>query len=303
MNKILQLDHLQKDLWLSYTWSRNNHGICGHLYEVLDYYLFLKDKLKVGILFGEPLSWKSIEEAIRDKYDLSEDEIVDIKNNTVLANKPMVVKGSNILFTNGGVTALKDVVLLFNKVIHFACGDLNIKDNVSEKVFVLQDERIYSKCFNSINYVKKINFAKYKKNIVTENNDNLIYATKSCRDLSLDSYLEIEKRFSGNFLCLTNSDNRPSGLSSRFYFMEMPVRDLFTRFETYIYTPIKRKFDCSPRLIAECLFYGKKVEYFNIDYLEEDKGLYWRKFDIENNFAKIHLNEDDEILKILRQIL
>ena len=40
MNKILRLDP-NYDLWLSYTWSNNNHGICGHTYEIIDYYHIL----------------------------------------------------------------------------------------------------------------------------------------------------------------------------------------------------------------------------------------------------------------------
>jgi hypothetical protein len=67
----------------------------------------------------------------------------------------------------------------------------------------------------------------------------------------------------------------------------------------FYYTKVNKKFDCSPRFIAECEYYNKEVVYL-IDYLEEDKGLFWRKYDIENNFKSIFLNENDEIIKIIK---
>jgi hypothetical protein len=57
MPKILNLDN-NYDLWLSYTWSKNNHGICGHTFEVIDYYYILKKHFKVGILIGEDIDWE-----------------------------------------------------------------------------------------------------------------------------------------------------------------------------------------------------------------------------------------------------
>lgn len=305
MSKILQLDMYRKDLWLSYTWSNLSHGVCGHLYEIIDYYFLLRDKYKIGLLICEPLSWESVRAAILDKYEVTPSELNEIKSDLVFADRPSVVKGKNILFTNGGVTSLQGVSLLFDKIIHFACGDFSIKLNTKPNVYILQDDRIYEKCFNSINYIKKINFARYHKKINSEQEkfDYLIYATKSCRDLTPDQYREIENNYSGNFLCLSNEGNVPKDLSAKFTVEVVPVSNLFSRFNTYIYTPIERKFDCSSRLLAECRFYQKKVEFFKIDYWDVDKGLYWRNFDVNNNFESLFLNLEDEIFGILDRIL
>jgi hypothetical protein len=91
-------------------------------------------------------------------------------------------------------------------------------------------------------------------------------------------------------------------LSDRFIQEDMPVSNLFEKFGVYLYTPTPKKRDCSPRFITECRFYGKKVEYL-IDYSEEDKGLYWRRFDIENNFDGLFLTNDDEIVDLIKGVI
>lgn len=300
MGRILRLDKVSYDLWLTYTWSNNNHGICGHVYEVIDYYLLLKKHMRVGILLAEDITWEMLEGSIRSKYDLSDDEIQEIKEHTVFFNRPSIVSGNNILFTNGGVRSLHDKTLFFDKIFHFSCGDFEIKDNKDSKTYILQDYRIYGECFNSVDYKKRINFSRYKK-IGPTSDDFLLYGTKNCRNIPVEMYHELLELYDKNFICLTNSENRPEGLPSRFTFLDMPVDNLFERFGTYIYTPVPRKFDCSPRFIAECKFYDKEVIYHNIDYWDEDKGLYWRKWDLDNDFESIFLKEDDDIINILKE--
>lgn len=305
MSTIYQLDQENYDLWLSYSWSSNNHGVCGHTFEVIDYYFYLKNKFRVGIFLAEDIDWETFQKTVVEKYEISYEELSEMRKNTVFFNRPKLLRGNNILFTDGGVNSLKEVTLLFKNILHFSCGDFEIKNNEKDNVFVLQDERIYEPCKkNSIHYVKKINFKKYKKILKTPEYDYLIYATKNCRNLTLDTYQDLLEKYSGSFLCLTNKENRPeSVLPERIQFKELPVEDLFSLFKTYIYTPVPRKFDCSSRLIAECKFYGKDVIYYNIDYWNEDKGLYWRRHDVENNFASLFLQEGDPIDNILQRIL
>lgn len=301
MGRILQLDKQNYDLWLSYTWSPNNHGICGHTFEVIDYYLFLKKFIRVGIFLAEDINWKTFKESTLSKYDLSEVEIEEMKAHTVFANRPSLVSGNNILFTDGGIRSLHDKTLFFDKIFHFACGDFEIKDNKDPKVFILQDNRVYEECFNGINYKKKINFSRYKK-IGHSTNDFLLYGTKNCRTIPNELYNELLALYpNDSFICLTNKENRPVGLPSRMKLVDMPVENLFERFGTYIYTPVPRKFDCSPRFIAECKFYGKDVIYHNIDYWNEDKGLYWRKWDLDHDFDSIFLKDSDQLVQILKE--
>ena len=113
----------------------------------------------------------------------------------------------------------------------------------------------------------------------------------------------MKKQIFIQYLFITNKENKPILPIEGFSFSIPPVKNLFEKFSTYVYTPVKRKWDCSPRFIAECKYFNKEVIFHNIDYWKEDKGLYWRQWDIENNFDSLFLKEDDEIIQILKNII
>jgi hypothetical protein len=295
LSKIVQLNP-EYDLWLSYSWSDNNHGICGHTYEVIDYYHILKNHFKVGILLCEDIDWETFELSIKSKYNFTDVEMQDIKDNTVFNNRPNLIKGSNILFTDGGVVNMESVTLLFNNIFYFACGNKEIKDNDKDNVYILQDDRVYEPVKrNGVNYKKRILFDRLKP-IGDSKDQVLIYATKNCRHIS--NFTDYTKY--GKIIAIVNSiPKSESGIE----FLMPPVDNIFEQFNTYVYTPIPRKWDCSPRFIAECKHYGKKVIYHNIDYWEEDHGLRVRKWDIDNDFDSLHLKDNDDIIEILKGVI
>ena len=299
--KILQLDD-DIDLWLTYSWSSNNHGICGHTFEVIEYYYILMDIFKVGILLAEDITKSDFRKSIESKYDFSKDEVDKIIKNTILSKRPRLVKGRNILFTDGGIRSTKDVILLFDNIIHFSCGDLEIKNNTEDNVWILEDHRVYEKAkVNSINYVKKILFDHFTIPD-THADKTLVYATKNCRDLSSNDYMELNSLYD-NLIDLTNQENRPTQEYENIEFLIPPISDIFSKFNKYVYTPISRKWDCSPRFIAECKYFNIKVEYYNIDYLDVDLGLRVRKADIGSDFNSLYLRANDNIIPILKEII
>jgi hypothetical protein len=295
LSKIVQLNP-KYDLWLSYSWSDNNHGICGHTYEVIDYYHILKNHFKVGILLCEDIDWETFELSIKSKYNFTDIELQDIKDNTVFNNRPDLIKGSNILFKDGGVVNMETITLLFNNIFYFACGNKEIKDNDKDNVYILQDDRVYEPVKrNGFNYKKRILFDRLKP-IGDSKDQVLIYATKNCRHIS--NFTDYTKY--GKIIAIVNSiPKSESGIE----FLMPPVDNIFEQFNTYVYTPIPRKWDCSPRFIAECKHYGKKVIYHNIDYWEEDHGLRVRKWDIDNDFDSLHLKDNDDIIEILKGVI
>jgi len=298
MSKIIQLDP-SYDLWLTYSWSNNNHGICGHTYEVIDYFYILKEYFKVGILLCEDIDWNTFEKSIRSKYDFSEQEINKYKDNITFVNRPSLLKGRNILFTDGGIVNTSNITLLFDNIFYFACGNKEVKNNTKDNVWILQDNRVYEPvAVNGIDYKKKILFDKLKP--ISESSDAyLVYATKNCRNIS--NYADLLS-YSNNILAIVNKENTPAPIQG-ITFVTPPIEDIFEKFSTYIYTPVERKWDCSPRFIAECKYYGKQVIYHNIDYWDTDLGLYWRKWDIDNDFDSLFLNKDDAVVEILRNII
>jgi hypothetical protein len=298
MSSILKLDP-SVDLWLSYTWSNINHGICGHTFEVIDYYYILKKHFKVGILIGEDMDWKMFESSIRSKYSFTEAEILEFKANTVFHKNPKLIVGSNILFTDGGIVNLKNVTLLVKNVFLFACGNKTIKDNKKLNWYILQDDRVYEPVsVNGINYKKRILFDKLK--VINSSKDQmLVYATKNCRNL--DDYQDL-RQYSDKLLVITNEENKPEPADG-FEFVTPPIENLFEQFTTYIYTPVIRQWDCSPRFIAECKYYGKDVIFHNINYWDTDNGLRVRQWDIDNDFDSLYLRSDDNIINILKDII
>lgn len=298
MSAIVRLDPTV-DLWLTYSWSDNNHGICGHTFEVIDYFHILKEHFSVGILLCEDIDWDMLSSAIRSKYTFTDDEISFIKSRSVFHNRPKLLTGNNILFVDGGVKNTATVTLLFNTVIYFACGNKEVKNNTKPNVFILQDDRVYEPVkVNGINYKKRILFDKLKP--IGQSEDNLlVYATKNCRALYV--YEELTA-YGKHILAITNKENAPGSFDG-FTFLVPPVDNLFDRFSAYLYTPVQRKWDCSPRFIAECAYYGKDVIYHNIDYWDVDHGLYWRKWDIDNDFSSLNLTQDDDIIPILQSLI
>lgn len=317
-HKFLNLDD-SYDLYLTMTWMQdNNHGICGHVYEIIDYYLLLSRKIKVGILICEDMTWQMFESCIRSKYTLDENVISCIKDDITFCNRPKWVLGrdTSILFVDGGLLnsiAACCVNLMVKNIFSFKCNPDDTHYNLPYKnITLLQDNRVYDDedSKTAIQYVKKIGFRYYKEYDSLKTDTALIYCTTNCRKLCSISVLDIlfKYRFK-NYMLLTNDPEQYASLSNSFNqisFPIMPVEDIFQKFDSYIYTPtgggvVTRKFDCSPRFIVECAHYGKNVIYHGIDhdYLEIDRGLKWRMHDIENNLKDLYLDDSDELIDIL----
>ena len=298
------------------TWSGDtDHGVSGHLYEIIEYYQLLKNHFKVGILICEDLSWEVIKKAISTKYNLNQTQITNIKNNITFANRPKYVVGRNILFVDGGFTRTMlryGVALLFDNIFSFRCSNLDFHYNLPYKnVTLLQDNRVYNDEDNkiSINYKKKIKFDIFKDIQKPIYDTALLYITTNCRKLCDDNIIDVVLQYKfDRYVILSNNNinyKEKFKLFKNINFPEMPVENIFEKFNSYIYTPTRDKFDCSPRFIAECRFYNKDVIYHDINenYLKIDTGLKYRKYDIENDFKSINLEEDDNIIEIIQNII
>lgn len=296
----MAVNKLQLDtLYLTYSWSSGNKGICGHTFEIIEYFYILKDKFKVKILICDDLTKEMLLESIKSKYNFTEEEINHILSNTIFLNRPKILIGGYLLIVDGNLMKDKNVVLKFKHIFMFSCGIKDLHLLKDTNISVLHDYRIYDSSIITIDYKKKILFSKLKD--VSKCEDNmLLYITKNCRKLSFNELKSISLKFKNkNILAIVNFNEEYKYQFENVTFLSAPVKNILEKFNTYCYTSISRKFDCSPRFIAECKFYNKEVIY-EIDYLEEDKGLYWRKFDIENDFENLYLNENDEIINIIK---
>lgn len=285
------------------------HGICGHVYEIIDYYLLLKNHINVGILFCETiLSHDQLVAVVNDKYDLSDAVLSQMMQDTTFHETPSYVICNNIFFVDGSLRRLEKtgVKIITNNIFAFKCSYLDtIHDRQYKDVVLFQDDRVYKEITPqdvdiSIDYVKKINFQYYKKIKSCDSNTGLIYATTNCRRLSAQDVDSIINNYSyDRYIIITNDPKLIDIRDGNIDIIEPPVVNIFDKIAGYIYTPTSGRWDGSPRFPAECKYYSKRFELYNIDeqYLSHDRGLYYRLKDIETRFDYLNLSEQDSLIQ------
>lgn len=286
--------------------------ITGHLFECFDYYLFLRNYYKVGILLIASLPIEQLKIAWESKYIDSFDNVIKdfiFINKTQLDKKTkQIVKfGSKtfVLLTDGNIQSLQYNQLIFstNHLYGFLCEYDNFHQvSCNKNIVYLMDYRIYGpglKFFNTINYVKKLPFKHYKKYPIQNLNRGMIYMTYVCRLVTPEVVFEYHQMSKCDSTILVvpfkkfEYENLP-GITQ----VVAPIKDFFNKFDTYIYTPVGRKFDCSPRLLTEC-FIQKKNVYCSIGYF--DPGLQVRYNDCLSNLNSLNLTDGDAIIDIIKK--
>lgn len=187
-------------------------------------------------------------------------------------------------------------------VFGFLCepdpGDL---PGIPRNVTYLQDYRIYGKndVHASVDYVKKLPFRYYRPCASVDEKIGMMYMTYVCRKVSPDVIREYLRRSGCSSATLVTpyplkEYDGIDGVKQ----VTAPVDGFFDKFGTYIYLPVGRKFDCSPRLVTECYMHGKNV-FIDIDYA--DPGLDTRRKDAERDIGSLDLVDGDRIVKIIEE--
>lgn len=288
MSSILNLK--QYDIVLT-TAFEFKYGVCGHMFEMIDYYYAIKTytNLNPCILLADGTSIEDFQLAIRQKY---EDLIIE---NVIESFQPKVIITNNILFVDGS-PRLNNAEILSKNIFLFRCSESDFTKFTKTKsnVFLLQDFEIYDdkpENLTLIDYKKKILFSKYKSYDCTTANTAMFYLTSVCRALSKEDLNKTIQKYSlDDYIILTDKIDLYDG-----NVYKIPLDNIWSLFNTYIYTPIPRKIDCSSRFILECMHYGKNVIY-DIDYY--DKALEVRKKDGLNGTS---LTKDDAFIKLLNE--
>lgn len=283
--------------------------ITGHIFECFDYYLFLRQYCKTGILFFNGLKLEKLRIVFESKYNQPFDSILDdliiLDNISVNSNKQIINFGKNttVILSDGNIKSLEhhNIYLATNRLYGFMCEDENFQYiKINNHITYLQDYRVYgkNKYFKSIDYVKKLPFKFYKKSIQLNKNIGMIYMTYVCRKVQPYIIEKYHKLSNCDKTLLIVPYKLPEyDLIENVEQVEVPIVDLFDRFDTYIYTPVNRKFDCSPRLVTECFLHNKKI-FKQLDYY--DVGLETRYNDCVNNLEDLNLKENDLLLKIIK---
>jgi hypothetical protein len=283
--------------------------ICGHTFEILDYYLLIKDidpNADVKMIIFDKVSKEKVLNAYTEKYNLPkniEKDLIFKKFNFNNINKFI---GNEIWIITSGFDINFEIrtKFLVKKIISFECSPHDYSNLLKNSNFIfLRDPRLIHKKFigkNVFDYNKKIYFKRYKK-INKSENKILVYVNSFLKDLNqkqLHEIKNISKNLNKEILFISGnvlSDDQIIKYKKYGEILHAPVKNIFEKFNTFIYTPNTRNYDCSPRFIAECKFYNKKI----ISLIENDIGALARIEDL-NNFEKINLTKNDLILKLIK---
>jgi hypothetical protein len=172
---------------------------------------------------------------------------------------------------------------------------------------VLADERVfdYGNSCKWMPYRKKILFDKYKpKDYLEGKYDYLVNLSLRERRFSKEWMMKVFKHYgypSTSFACY-------SGFKNQEYYSWMndlcgidliipPVDNFMRLFNTFIYLPYSDGTDATPRLIPECVYYNKGIEYYKTG-LDKKSGGYHRYMDtVNDNWMKLWLKENDEVVE------
>jgi hypothetical protein len=186
--------------------------------------------------------------------------------------------------------------------------DIHPKQNKYYKNhLILCDERIYhygDSC-NWLPYRKKILFDMFKqKDYPVGKYDYMLNLSLIERRFPKDWMMELFEFYGYHhvsFAAYTGHKNEK--YYSYFNDLDMvhliipPVEEFMGLFNIFIYTPYKDGTDATPRLIPECIYYEKDIEYYDKGLNKLQSGGYWRfKDTMEDVWLKLWLKEDDEII-------
>ena len=291
MSSIANLKHYDIVLTSSFEFK---FGISGHLFEMIDYYWAIKNytTLTPCILLADGVTVDELNDAVKQKYD---NLIIDHVEYCV---RPKVIMAKNLLIVDGS-PQLRNADLFVDNIFLFRCSASNFEsfNQNRSRIFLLQDFEVYLERYENsglhvIDYKKKILFSKYKKYNATVTNTAMFYLTTVCRALLQDELISIINKYQYSNNIILTDDPSIYTLDNVY---KVPLKDLWDKFNTYIYTATPRKTDCSSRFILECMHYNKEVIY-EIDYY--DPALEIRKKDGLNGTS---LLPNDTFLQLLNE--
>ena len=313
------------DLVITHSWNDPNnkeapeHGICGHTFEMIEYFWLLHSHINCCILWAETMSPELLRNVLESKYNFDEKEIERIIMHSIFHYRPKLLRAKNILLVDGQINRDVGTTMIYDHLFLFSCGN---KDNhliCDPKITVLQDTRVYHDGPRVKHYVKKLLLHRHRC-YEGDQNTTMLYLSKNCRESTVGEVEEIMNYYNydvfrhpnRHWLIVTDDPERYKDIDKKFNYTieQTPVLDLHEKFNHYIYTPTPRQFDCSNRLIVECKHMNKLVSLWKIDnaYLNKDLGLSVRIHDIKGTHELDYLDkvtlirgESDEIFQYLKE--
>ena len=281
--------------------------VTGHIFECFDYYLLLHNHFNVKILFFNGVSYENLKKLFNYKYTVDfsivEKDIIYFNIENLMEQKYFIFDNkTKVLLVDGNVKGLDfyNIHLMTRQRFGFICAEPETitNDLIHKNITFLCDHRIYKNTLKTKHYIKKMPFKYYRKSNKKFDNTGLMYTTYVCRKVTPAVLEDYHKRSGCTKSILVVPYPLPeydhlNGITQ----VVAPIKDLFDKFDVYIYTPVQRKFDCSSRLITECFINHKKV-FIDLDYT--DIALSVRYNDCLTNLQSLDLTDTDDIFSLLQ---
>lgn len=293
--------------------------INGGFYDNFEYYYILKKNLpdvNIKYIIISSHFKEDVIKLINDKYDDIDDfyikdiECIDYGTCPKIHKNPFYV---DILICGTNTSLYYFLERGHLKLAKFYIG-LADTDEINRKQLklykngiILGDERVFR--FDNIRwkpYRKKILFDKYKRKEFVSRYDYMLNLSLSQRRFTKEFITRLTEKFPGSHVAYTGVKNIKyySWLEteSNIKLIVPPVKNFMDLFECFIYVPYEGGVDATPRLIPECKFYNKKLEFYT-EWSEIKSGGYYRYKDTQDNFNGLFLKDDDEFISHTKEIL
>jgi hypothetical protein len=259
--------------------------ICGHFFEAIDLYLVLQSRgIRSKILTFSRYFKQFFDRYVDSLYDsaikINHDDIVYINSFVIELDGPVVILDG----------ALNQVFVKAPSSILLLCSKFSVRHVLSPIKYILRD-------FRFMNY----EFMKEKFHVFDDYEFDQVIHLNYVKKIAFDFYYHppyFEDRYLFYFGNRIKEIDYPLIKSDKFLYIKdsLPIPKFHQKFYVYIYTPTKRKYDCSNRLIKECQFFGKPV-IFDIDY--DDPALHIR---YKDPLTAVTYTDNDDLINLIKDL-
>lgn len=303
----------------------SNYLCSGSFYDSFEYFCMLRKKFNTCLILVLSESKGEIWKTIKDRYDVDLDELEkDIKivpKNVHFANEhPKVVKIRTKVLFSPSMSAIAQmyrysVLIPHHHVVVSQEVPYDNPDVVKAftgrsyvyNITMLRDDRVFPVFPRYMNrtYRQTINFDIFKTLSYPVDDRCLINVCTDHKCYPVEELVQMmDRHFPKRWLIYTKRKwyDKYKELESDNVSVELaPLDNFMNRFDKMLYLPSLRALDPSPRLLAECFYFGKKVIYYNFGDVKD--GGYWRWKDCLEDFDKLKMTENDEIFGIIGEYL
>lgn len=264
------------DAVLFYTWF--NKEINGAIIDAFEYFIKIFESnpnIFLVLINGNKKIRSSLIRTFGNRYNLDD---LDFEDKIICCSRPEIIRKEfdKVLVIDYSTIRKTKGILRANEII-VVCDNFTNDSNY-----------MYNKGLYNVTYYGEMPFnyrdKKYRMKILFDR-------FKRLRKVERGVYVNSPRNRDRTFLDDMDFEGRPMIHKSSNH-----LKNLFEKFDIYLYYHANTYFDPHPRLFLECRFYGKEIIYINKKNVKD--GSYYRYKDLEENgLTDRFLSKDDEIIR------